>query len=65
MSTGTRQEFPTGMRQAAFPDQFGWLESATGDLVKKVETYVREQPVPAICWAVGIGFVLGWRLKPW
>lgn len=27
--------------------------------------YARERPEVAALWCFGIGFVLGWRLKPW
>lgn len=27
--------------------------------------YARERPDVAALWCFGIGFVLGWRLKPW
>lgn len=28
-------------------------------------TYAREKPERVALWALGIGFVLGWKLKPW
>ena len=27
--------------------------------------YARENPASAALWCFGVGFVLGWRLKPW
>lgn len=27
--------------------------------------YARERPEVVALWALGIGFVLGWKLKPW
>lgn len=27
--------------------------------------YARQRPEVVALWAFGIGFVLGWRLKPW
>ncbi|MEO8494317.1 MAG: hypothetical protein ABI614_04555 [Planctomycetota bacterium] len=37
----------------------------TSDLIDYARRYVREKPeVVALC-CVGIGFVLGWKLKPW
>lgn len=27
--------------------------------------YARERPEVAALWCLGIGFVLGWKLKPW
>jgi len=29
------------------------------------QDYSRERPEVVAMWAFGIGFVLGWRLKPW
>ena len=35
------------------------------DLVAYLRQYTRERPeVVALC-CIGIGFVLGWKLKPW
>jgi len=41
------------------------LESYAQDAVEKVKQYARDEPVSFALWAFGIGFVLGWRLKPW
>lgn len=35
------------------------------DLVTYVTTYARQRPDVAALWVFGIGFVLGWKLKPW
>ena len=35
------------------------------DLMDYCRTYAREQPEMAALWCFGIGFVLGWKLKPW
>ena len=40
-------------------------ESALDDGVKYVRKCVRENPEAAALWCLGIGFVLGWKLKPW
>ena len=29
------------------------------------QDYARERPEVVAMWAFGIGFVLGWKLKPW
>lgn len=41
------------------------VECAARDIVERVEDYAREQPLAFGLWALGLGFVLGWRLKPW
>jgi ElaB/YqjD/DUF883 family membrane-anchored ribosome-binding protein len=35
------------------------------DLVEHAREYIRENPESAALWALGIGFVLGWKLKIW
>lgn len=35
------------------------------DLVEYARDYVRKEPEVAALWCLGIGFVLGWKLKPW
>jgi len=43
----------------------GQIEAVAEDLICSVKRYTREQPATALLVALGIGFVLGWRLKPW
>lgn len=35
------------------------------DLIDYATEYARENPGTAALWCFGIGFVLGWKLKPW
>jgi hypothetical protein len=35
------------------------------DLYNYFQDYARERPDVAALWCFGIGFVLGWKLKPW
>lgn len=35
------------------------------DLYKYFQDYARERPDVVALWCFGIGFVLGWKLKPW
>ena len=35
------------------------------DLMEYLHDYARENPGAAALWCLGIGFVLGWKLKPW
>jgi hypothetical protein len=32
---------------------------------RAIEDYARQEPWVFACWVFGIGFVLGWKLKPW
>ena len=33
--------------------------------VEFIEGYAKEKPISLALWCLGIGFVLGWKLKPW
>ncbi len=35
------------------------------DLIAKIEDFAREHPLSFGLYALGVGFVLGWKLKPW
>jgi hypothetical protein len=35
------------------------------DVTSYLRTYARERPDVAALWCFGVGFVLGWKLKPW
>lgn len=35
------------------------------DLVAYFTDYAKQRPGVAALWCFGIGFVLGWKLKPW
>jgi hypothetical protein len=37
----------------------------TTDLMEYFQQYTRERPEVVALWCLGIGFVLGWKLKPW
>jgi hypothetical protein len=35
------------------------------DLTEYLREYAKEKPEVVALWCFGIGFVLGWKLKPW
>lgn len=35
------------------------------DLMEYWKQYAQERPEVCAMWCFGIGFVLGWKLKPW
>jgi hypothetical protein len=35
------------------------------DMLDYLREYAREKPEVAALWCLGIGFILGWKLKPW
>jgi len=44
----------------------GMHQPNTGEaLMELFKEYSRERPEVVAMWAFGIGFVLGWKLKPW
>jgi uncharacterized protein (UPF0261 family) len=49
-------------KAAAFGDD---RPSASELMVECFTDYARERPEVVALWAFGIGFVLGWKLKPW
>ena len=54
------------MRHRYGAPQGGLMQpGAMNDLVEYLKDYARERPEVAAMWCFGIGFVLGWKLKPW
>lgn len=35
------------------------------DMMEYFSDYARANPEAAALWCFGIGFILGWKLKPW
>jgi len=62
----SRADYPSDMLRAAGrgPER-GQVETMTDHLLDSVTHYARENPTSAMLWALGVGFVLGWKLKPW
>lgn len=49
-STAVREERPEGRSK---------------DLVYCLKLYAENNPAAAAMWCFGLGFILGWKLKPW
>ncbi|MBX6314532.1 MAG: hypothetical protein IRY99_16710 [Isosphaeraceae bacterium] len=60
-----RSDFPADMQRAAERPARGPVETMAQDLVDSLRQYIREKPEAAALWALGIGFILGWKLRPW
>lgn len=60
---GTRNPFPSDMQQAA--QSCGEACDIREDVVNYLTRYARENPGYTALTCLGIGFVLGWKLKPW
>lgn len=41
------------------------LEQPAEDVVAYARQYAREKPEVIALWCLGVGFLLGWKLKPW
>ncbi len=50
-------------RAAAEPEMD--LKQVTDAALCSFREYARSNPETVALWCVGIGFVLGWKLKPW
>jgi len=60
-----RSEWPTDMSRASEHPDMGTLENMANDALDRFKAYARENPTSFALWALGIGFILGWKLKPW
>ncbi len=56
------QATATAPRQTASPPQT--MEPAQ-DLATYLKAYAKDHPDVAALWCFGIGFIIGWKLKPW
>jgi hypothetical protein len=65
MVTVREVEYPENMVRAAAGEPSNWAESTIRSTVDYIEDYARSQPLTFAVWAFGIGFALGWKLKPW
>ena len=61
----TRERWPSDMKRAANFPELGTLDATVEDAMCRLRSYARENPTSFGLWAFGIGFVLGWKLKPW
>jgi len=52
-------------REGRAADEMEKIEEQAKDIVQHLTEYARENPTNAALWCFGIGFVLGWKLKPW
>jgi len=60
-----KTDFPSDMVRAADFPAMGTLESMANDAMETLKDYARENPTTFALCALGVGFVLGWKLKPW
>jgi len=60
-----RSGFPADMARAADSPEMGTMESMANDALDRMKQFARDNPTTFAFYALGIGFVLGWKLKPW
>jgi hypothetical protein len=65
MTTSYEVQYPDNMVRASTMECSNWAESTIHSVAGSIEDYARAQPVSFALWAFGIGFALGWKLKPW
>jgi hypothetical protein len=65
MTTTYEVQYPDNMARFSHNETANWTESTIQSVVGCIEDYAREKPIPFALWAFGIGFALGWKLKPW
>ncbi len=66
MSTAYDVRYPEDMVRASRSDADGnWAECAIRSVTDSVEDYARREPLKFAAWVFGIGFMLGWKMKPW
>jgi len=46
-------------------DQMQQMGEMGSDMINYLTEYTKQNPGYAALWCLGIGFVLGWKLKPW
>lgn len=51
--------------ESTVQDVAGDARQVTNDFVEYLTDYARQNPGTAALWCLGVGFVLGWKLKPW
>lgn len=65
--TNRRHDLTEGASRQMAPlqDAATQARSIFDDAIQYLREYTREKPESAALWCLGIGFVLGWKLKPW
>jgi hypothetical protein len=65
MTTVYDVKYPEDMMRLSQNEPVNWAQSAIQSAVELIEDYARAKPLPFALWTFGIGFALGWKLKPW
>jgi len=60
----TATQSKSRMKQSASGGSQGEIRPVE-DAIEYFRNFAQEKPEQAALWCLGIGFVLGWKLKPW
>lgn len=63
--TRSRAEESTQFEGNTPPRQIEGERHPGRDLLEYAKAYARDNPGVAALWCFGLGFIVGWRLKPW
>lgn len=61
MMDQTADSLATGARDATEH----YVTEPAKDLLGLAKEYARDKPEVACAWAFGLGFIVGWKMKPW
>jgi hypothetical protein len=65
METAYEVTYPEDMTRHALHGAPNWAQTTIHTVVDCIEDYARAKPLSFALWTFGIGFALGWKLKPW
>ena len=65
MAANTKTQNSRRQLEKAAEETTQQAKEMTQDVIQYLTDYARERPGTAALWCLGIGFVLGWKLKPW
>ncbi len=61
-TTSTRPEMRETYSSSSIPKE---SLQPSDDIIEYLKCYARQNPGTAALWCFGIGFIVGWKLKPW
>lgn len=65
MSQAVSTSSQTGQRNSQIRHSFEGGSPSSNDLVHYLKQFAEDNPTSAAMWCFAIGFVVGWKLKPW
>lgn len=65
MAANTKTQNSRRQIEQTAQDATDQAKEVTQDVIQYLTDYARDKPGTAALWCLGVGFVLGWKLKPW